>query len=159
MRASLTTETQRHGKRKGRKATQSPQRRVTGGAANRHRFDTDGRATARRTSAGYAGRHHARDDRRKHEPVEILLACVSGDRRERCRREAAACGARLCVLCVLCVPPRRSAFVSVSLCLGGDPSAVIVRAPMPQRERLHGSLSTVEYFTFGFGTMSGVGWP
>ena len=29
---------------------------------------------------------------------------------------------------------------------------------MPQRERLHGSLSTVEYFTFGFGTMIGVGW-
>jgi len=26
------------------------------------------------------------------------------------------------------------------------------------RERLHGSLSTVEYFTFGFGTMIGVGW-
>jgi APA family basic amino acid/polyamine antiporter len=25
-------------------------------------------------------------------------------------------------------------------------------------ERLHGSLSTVEYFTFGFGTMIGVGW-
>src|SRR5215470_18824818 len=32
------------------------------------------------------------------------------------------------------------------------------RAPMPQRERLHGTLSTVEYFTFGFGTMIGVGW-
>src|SRR5215470_14027565 len=32
------------------------------------------------------------------------------------------------------------------------------RAPMPQRERLHGGLSTVEYFTFGFGTMIGVGW-
>src|SRR5207253_8842477 len=31
-------------------------------------------------------------------------------------------------------------------------------APMPERERLHGSLSTVEYFTFGFGTMIGVGW-
>src|SRR5215475_14295436 len=29
---------------------------------------------------------------------------------------------------------------------------------MPQRERLHGGLSTVEYFTFGFGTMIGVGW-
>ena len=29
---------------------------------------------------------------------------------------------------------------------------------MPPRERLHGSLSTVEYFTFGFGTMIGVGW-
>jgi basic amino acid/polyamine antiporter, APA family len=29
---------------------------------------------------------------------------------------------------------------------------------MPQRERLHGSLNTVEYFTFGFGTMIGVGW-
>src|SRR5438067_5865247 len=29
---------------------------------------------------------------------------------------------------------------------------------MAQRERLHGSLSTVEYFTFGFGTMIGVGW-
>jgi amino acid transporter len=27
-----------------------------------------------------------------------------------------------------------------------------------QRERLHGSLSTIEYFTFGFGTMIGVGW-
>src|SRR3954464_15528531 len=26
------------------------------------------------------------------------------------------------------------------------------------RERLHGSLSTVEYFTFGFGSMIGVGW-
>src|SRR5215471_15273179 len=26
------------------------------------------------------------------------------------------------------------------------------------RERLHGGLSTVEYFTFGFGTMIGVGW-
>ena len=26
------------------------------------------------------------------------------------------------------------------------------------RERLHGNLSTVEYFTFGFGTMIGVGW-
>src|SRR3954452_10243508 len=26
------------------------------------------------------------------------------------------------------------------------------------RERLHGSLTTVEYFTFGFGTMIGVGW-
>jgi APA family basic amino acid/polyamine antiporter len=26
------------------------------------------------------------------------------------------------------------------------------------RERLHGSLSTIEYFTFGFGTMIGVGW-
>jgi APA family basic amino acid/polyamine antiporter len=26
------------------------------------------------------------------------------------------------------------------------------------RERLHGSLGTVEYFTFGFGTMIGVGW-
>jgi APA family basic amino acid/polyamine antiporter len=26
------------------------------------------------------------------------------------------------------------------------------------RERLHGSLSTTEYFTFGFGTMIGVGW-
>src|SRR5580765_1837160 len=26
------------------------------------------------------------------------------------------------------------------------------------RERLHGTLSTVEYFTFGFGTMIGVGW-
>ncbi len=26
------------------------------------------------------------------------------------------------------------------------------------RERLHGSLSSVEYFTFGFGTMIGVGW-
>ena len=26
------------------------------------------------------------------------------------------------------------------------------------RERLHGNLSTVEYFTFGFGTMVGVGW-
>jgi amino acid permease len=24
--------------------------------------------------------------------------------------------------------------------------------------QLHGSLSTVEYFTFGFGTMIGVGW-
>src|SRR5262245_41292939 len=29
---------------------------------------------------------------------------------------------------------------------------------MAQRERLHGSLTTVEYFTFGFGTMIGVGW-
>jgi amino acid transporter len=29
---------------------------------------------------------------------------------------------------------------------------------MADRERLHGSLSTVEYFTFGFGTMIGVGW-
>src|SRR5262252_7234744 len=29
---------------------------------------------------------------------------------------------------------------------------------MQTRERLHGSLSTVEYFTFGFGTMIGVGW-
>src|SRR5438046_1967834 len=29
---------------------------------------------------------------------------------------------------------------------------------MAERERLHGSLSTVEYFTFGFGTMIGVGW-
>jgi basic amino acid/polyamine antiporter, APA family len=29
---------------------------------------------------------------------------------------------------------------------------------MSPRERLHGSLSTVEYFTFGFGTMIGVGW-
>jgi len=29
---------------------------------------------------------------------------------------------------------------------------------MASRERLHGSLSTVEYFTFGFGTMIGVGW-
>src|SRR5438128_4494284 len=29
---------------------------------------------------------------------------------------------------------------------------------MVQRERLHGSLTTVEYFTFGFGTMIGVGW-
>ena len=29
---------------------------------------------------------------------------------------------------------------------------------MTQRERLHGSLTTVEYFTFGFGTMIGVGW-
>ena len=29
---------------------------------------------------------------------------------------------------------------------------------MSDRERLHGSLSTVEYFTFGFGTMIGVGW-
>src|SRR5438552_10232135 len=29
---------------------------------------------------------------------------------------------------------------------------------MAQRERLHGSLSTVEYFTLGFGTMVGVGW-
>jgi APA family basic amino acid/polyamine antiporter len=29
---------------------------------------------------------------------------------------------------------------------------------MTERERLHGSLSTVEYFTFGFGTMIGVGW-
>ena len=29
---------------------------------------------------------------------------------------------------------------------------------MPRRERLHGGLSTVEYFTFGFGTMIGVGW-
>jgi amino acid transporter len=28
----------------------------------------------------------------------------------------------------------------------------------PERERLHGNLSTVEYFTFGFGTMIGVGW-
>src|SRR5262249_17144487 len=37
-------------------------------------------------------------------------------------------------------------------------AAAIVRPPMPQRERLHGSLSTVEYFTFGFGTMIGVGW-
>jgi amino acid transporter len=26
------------------------------------------------------------------------------------------------------------------------------------RERLHGNLSTIEYFTFGFGTMIGVGW-
>src|SRR5215470_7225747 len=32
------------------------------------------------------------------------------------------------------------------------------RAPMPQRERLHGGLSTVEYSTFGFGSMIGVGW-
>src|SRR6185295_13408690 len=36
------------------------------------------------------------------------------------------------------------------------------RAAAPQvlmaRERLHGSLSTVEYFTFGFGSMIGVGW-
>src|SRR5260221_2773101 len=31
-------------------------------------------------------------------------------------------------------------------------------APMPPRGRLHSSLSTVEYFTFGFGTMIGVGW-
>src|SRR5262249_4541121 len=40
------------------------------------------------------------------------------------------------------------------------PAAVIVRAAMQSRtrERLHGSLSTVEYFTFGFGTMIGVGW-
>src|SRR5689334_23626233 len=29
---------------------------------------------------------------------------------------------------------------------------------MADRERLHGSRSTVEYFTFGFGTMIGVGW-
>src|SRR5499426_1973303 len=29
---------------------------------------------------------------------------------------------------------------------------------MAQRERLHGGLTTVEYFTFGFGTMIGVGW-
>jgi amino acid transporter len=29
---------------------------------------------------------------------------------------------------------------------------------MAERERLHGSLTTVEYFTFGFGTMIGVGW-
>jgi len=29
---------------------------------------------------------------------------------------------------------------------------------MAQRERLHHGLSTVEYFTFGFGTMIGVGW-
>src|SRR5262252_8027936 len=29
---------------------------------------------------------------------------------------------------------------------------------MQKRERLHGSLTTVEYFTFGFGTMIGVGW-
>jgi APA family basic amino acid/polyamine antiporter len=29
---------------------------------------------------------------------------------------------------------------------------------MAQRQRLHGSLTTVEYFTFGFGTMIGVGW-
>src|SRR5437879_3494833 len=29
---------------------------------------------------------------------------------------------------------------------------------LPATSRLHGSLSTVEYFTFGFGTMIGVGW-
>jgi basic amino acid/polyamine antiporter, APA family len=28
----------------------------------------------------------------------------------------------------------------------------------PSRAHLHGSLSTIEYFTFGFGTMIGVGW-
>src|SRR6185503_8790556 len=28
----------------------------------------------------------------------------------------------------------------------------------PSSSHLHGSLSTVEYFTFGFGTMIGVGW-
>ena len=41
---------------------------------------------------------------------------------------------------------------------GLEGAAVIVRARMAQRERLHGSLSTVEYFTLGFGTMIGVGW-
>src|SRR5213593_1880577 len=29
---------------------------------------------------------------------------------------------------------------------------------LPATSHLHGSLSTVEYFTFGFGTMIGVGW-
>src|SRR5213594_92179 len=29
---------------------------------------------------------------------------------------------------------------------------------MASRPALHGSLSTIEYFTFGFGTMIGVGW-
>src|SRR5256714_14726295 len=38
---------------------------------------------------------------------------------------------------------------------GGWPA--IVRAQMANA-KLHGSLSTVEYFTFGFGTMIGVGW-
>ena len=32
------------------------------------------------------------------------------------------------------------------------------RPPMSTRGRLHGGLSTIEYFTFGFGTMIGVGW-
>jgi amino acid transporter len=30
--------------------------------------------------------------------------------------------------------------------------------PRPRSSRLHGGLTTVEYFTFGFGTMIGVGW-
>ena len=39
---------------------------------------------------------------------------------------------------------------------GTGPAAVeVLTAP---RERLHGNLSTVEYFTFGFGSMIGVGW-
>src|SRR5262249_42730224 len=31
-------------------------------------------------------------------------------------------------------------------------------SPQNDRSRLHGGLSTIEYFTFGFGTMIGVGW-
>src|SRR3954465_10992401 len=38
------------------------------------------------------------------------------------------------------------------------PRGAAPAASLMARERLHGSLSTVEYFTFGFGTMIGVGW-
>ena len=37
-------------------------------------------------------------------------------------------------------------------------SAALMTSTRPTAPALHAGLSTVEYFTFGFGTMIGVGW-
>src|SRR5436190_21178993 len=39
-----------------------------------------------------------------------------------------------------------------------DRQSSIINHQSSMKRALHGSLSTLEYFTFGFGTMIGVGW-